>query len=556
MQKADTNRTCVRIAILTSLLVTSYVAYFYYVHFFGVYSDDQYWVSIYRTGNLDRAVIDNIMDSGRVLGFLYLMLGLKILLGLGGVTTAYLGVGLSLAVESMLVYLFFENFFPRVYAFMLALIFLLYIPDTSKFHLDRFLTHLPSVLFWMAALLYTRGHRVSPAALAASTVLSYETHVIQSFFIPAIVFLLRRMRTGQFTFTKEEIKQAVLYLGTFVAFSGILIGGRLIFAPGHLPTEYTQPIAEYTANFITTSVAGVRALVASHLYRVQIVAESLSVATAFIALATITVNIGLWTLWREPENTELSATSHICLVVAFLLLCVGILLVFASYTPFALEPERPTTPFVGRGSEVHWGASVGYVIAWAGALALIRRLIPTRLAFLLSVGILICYVAVALSYFINYQLKLAENWRLQQTYFRMIRECLSGAEPKLVIVDSAEEEQREFGSEKIFDWSTGYVPLLFEKHTSVARQWPLVQPATLVSTQGKVIGSTVELRGLFTWYAYPTNMNIAQADIMVVKPLGGLLVKPPEFISIGDDRIAVQQTCRVGPLARQTGANR
>src|SRR6185437_1274254 len=124
-------------------------------------------------------------------------------------------------------------------------------------------------------------------------------------------------------------------------------------------------------------------------------------------------------------------------------------------------------------------------------------------------------------FFITYQLKLVENWRLQQAYFGMIRECVRTRPTKLVIVDAAAEELRVSGSEPIFDWSTSYIPFILEKEVSTARNWPLVQAANFVAAQGKLVGTTIHLKGLYTWFVYPTEMDVPISDVMIVKPLEG-----------------------------------
>src|SRR4029078_8921991 len=110
---------------------------------------------------------------------------------------------------------------------------------------------------------------------------------------------------------------------------------------------------------------------------------------------------------------------------------------------------------------VHLGASVGYVLAWAGFFQ-VTSVWSKWAGFVVSVLTFLLYSIVMGGFFLLHQQMLVQNWALQTVYWRQIEECLREAEPKLIIVDSNDEEQRAGGAERIFDWTTPYVPYLLE----------------------------------------------------------------------------------------------
>src|SRR5262249_22035706 len=139
---------------------------------------------------------------------------------------------------------------------------------------------------------------------------------------------------------------------------------------------------------------------------------------------------------------------------ATILLISGLLIVYVSYIPFALEPDRwPPIPINHRQSGVHLGASVGYVLVWAGVFQITSGW-SKRFGFVFSGLAFLMYSMVMGGFFLINQQMLVHNWSLQTVYWRQIEECLREAEPKLIIVDADDEEQRAGGAEKIFDWTT------------------------------------------------------------------------------------------------------
>jgi hypothetical protein len=535
-----------------SIFITCFVVYFLYSDMFGIYSDDQFFIAVYNNGYAMKTLISNAVYSGRPIGFLSMSL-LYPLFMIGGLSLAYVGMSLILSLESMLVFIFFRMFLPWTPSFCLALVYLLFPADTGKFlFVNVLFAHASAIIFWTSAILYEKRKPIFAAICAVVTMLIYETHLTQAVFIPIIVFILSCFSEERGRTWRQELRPAAAFLLSFGIFGGLLLLGRLLLAPGRLPSSLPGGAVETAEHLFSAGLLGIGAVILSHAYRFNTLLSNPSFGVYVVLVSLLIFNVVLWRTWKPSvslsNNKNVSASNKN--VSAFrlriwstILLIAGVVVMYASYLPFALEAERwPPTPINGRASSVHLGASVGYVLIWAGFfqwMSVERR----RAGLVLSVTMFLLYSFVMGGFFLLYQEKLVQNWQMQTVYWRQIEECLREATPKLIIVDAEEEEQRAGPGEPIFDWTTPYVPYLQAHNVRPAGQWPLVQTRSLLEGKAQLTGDKLKLSSLFTWFIFPTDVELSLSDIMLVKPLGGALVRPPEPIRVGSSTLSPRQIC-------------
>jgi hypothetical protein len=525
-----------------SIFLTCFVIYFIYSGMFGSYSDDQYWIALHHSGHLSEGIAEDAVWSGRpisdyAISILYLVLGNE------GLSLFYLGNCLVLVLETSLVFLFFRLFLSNGPSLILAFVYLLFPADTHKYALNIY-THLSSIMFWISAILYAKRRVVLAAILVSATILIYETHLTQAIFIPLIVFTMRQL-SGDSLNRSQELHLAAAYFVTLSVASGLLLGARLSLAPGRLSSSLPGGAKETMERLLSAGWLGIKAVAASHIDRFKVVASTPLFAAFDVYLTVIFVLIldyFLWYAWREPLETLLVSNNTSPLLWPAMLLGTGVILMYVYYLPFALEPQRwPPSAIIRRPSGIHFGASVGYVLIWAGLFRIFCQL--RRPGFAVFLLIFLLYFSISGSFFLLYQRQLIENWQLQINYWRQIEECLQQSAPKLVIVDSDDQAEWENQAEQIFDWTTPYVPYLLERGSRSPKQWPLVLRRSSLKNKVELLGDQLKLNGLLTWFIFPTEMQISLTDIMVVKPVGGVLVRPPATIRVGSITLAPHQVC-------------
>jgi hypothetical protein len=534
------------LAIFCGFFLITYFAYFLYSDMFGVYSDDQYEVFKSMSGNaIDTAIYEGIY-WGRPIGFLAAAILLTPLLKLGGTSMAYLGVCIVLTVEAFLVFTFFRTFLSKNLSFVLATIYLLFPADTSKFFfVHGLMTHLSSILFWTAAILYARGRQIYSSIVIISTILVYETHLAQGIMIPLIIFLLRSS-TGQLNPIRQELRNAAPFFAVFLLAGSLLLLWRLGLAPGRL-RELPGGDFATAERLLLSGWFGIGAVIASLADRATWISKPHS-ATIYVVFAIVLyLNFSLYSMWGEQVGS-LSSLRISTFWSSILLIC-GIVLMYVSYLPFALELSRyPPIQITGRLSGVHLGSSVGYVLILASLAMLTAVLVPRQVFIVSGCTIFVSYAFLLFGFFLIYQQRLIQNWTMQTNYWNQLKQCVNQAHPKLIVIDSDDEEARMRGSELIFDWTIAYLPFVVTQNPQKSDYSPLILTLRLLETQAEVSGDKLKLRSLFTWGLFPTEAEIPLSETMIVKPLGGALVPVSSSFPLGHDSVSVGLTCHTAAL--------
>jgi hypothetical protein len=532
------------LALFAATFTTCFVVYFLYSDLFGLYSDDQYLVAVYNKGQAIQALVENGIAFGRPIGFLAVSI-LYPLLAIGGVSLAYVGSCLVLTAETFFVIIFFRRFFSATLSFVLGLVYLLFPADASKFlFIHSFMTHVSAIMFWMSAILYTRGHPVLAALLASSSMLVYETHLAPAIFIPLLVFALSQLSELKRLDCGRELRQCAEFLFSFSVISSLLLMARVLFAPGRIPAELSGGPFHIVERLLSAGVLGIRSVIASHLDRLDFLAASSAYGIYIIILILILFNLLAWTVWHDPVRPlKLRNSIQHDIVWAIILVICGFSVMYVSYLPFALEPARwPPTPIYRRASGVHLAASVGYVLVWAGIFRGMMVL-QKPIGLLISGVLFVPYAVIMTGFFLLYQQGLVENWSLQTVYWHQIDQCIRRTDPKLIIVDSDEEQERKGQVGMLFDWTTAYMPFLLKKIAKDPADWPLVEPRAVLDGKIELVGDKMKLASLPTWYVYPTELEIKVSDIILVKPFKGGLVAPTTPIMLGAVAFSPLQVC-------------
>jgi hypothetical protein len=532
------------------IFITCFAVYFLYCNRFGAYSDDQFFFgAMYLMGHTGGVLLGNALSMGRPLSSLTLST-LYPLFAVGGLPLAYLGSCIVLSIETLLVFYFFRQFIADLPSLILALVYLLFPPDVSKFmFIIAFQAHVSGIIFWISSILYARRMPAKAALIAVASMLVYETHLIQALFIPLICYTLGRFSLARSEGWRQELRPGAKFLAVFALAGGAVLIGRFVIAPGRLSTRPPNSLMETCERFLRAGFSGIKGVIRSHADRV-ITLESDNLLTICIVLCgVLTLIFLLYSRWGShrlaSEETGISQYPpnwRWALTIVFL----GLIIMFASYLPFALEPSRfPPSPITTRLSSVHYGASVGYVILWAGLYGVTATW--GRGGFLGFLSVFILYFLVIGGFFIRHQEQLVQNWQTQTIYWEEIEQCLRTTDPKLIIIDDTDEEIRGGRAELLFDWTTPYVPYLVKHSFRQAAEWPLVVGLTAFKVLSKieVVGDYAELSDMTTWYAFPTELRVKLSDIMLVKPFRGALVPPSISLDVDGTKILPGDRCYI-----------
>ena len=482
------------------------------------------------------------MGQGRPIG-VWGLAALLPLVSLGGPPLAYLAVCFLLAAEGFLVFVFFRRFFDDVTSLMLAIVYLLFPAYASKYLFVRFHTHLASLCFWAAAVIYTRGYAATSAVLMATTILIYETHLLQGALIPIVVLVLGSSRGLTLQGRQNEIRRATRFLLTFLGIAGLLFWAKVAFFPGRLSTAFADGFSAAAERLFTAGVIGIKTIMFSHGNRAEWLTRPhpMKLYIGFFVILAVTYLIYRSQTVKEHHSKQAHWASSPWSSVALFL--VSVTLIYVSYVPFALNYDRwPPVQLTGRLSEVHWGAAGGYVLAWASLVRLVASGRPkTTCGAVILPGFLL-YSFVMSGFFISYQERLVQNWAMQTSYWNMIRTCIEQHSPSLVVLDSDEEEQRLAGSEEVFGWTVGYFPFLMDMREK--NRWPLVQTLSLLKSKRTDISEgQIQISPKYTWFLFPC-VSAELAETMTIKPFDGTLVESSPILELNGQSISPGLTCR------------
>lgn len=527
------------------ILLTCFVSYFLYCNLFGPYSDDQFFLAVYLMGYATQVLIDTVIVFGRPLGFLLLYTSLYPLYSIGKLSLAYLASCIVLSGEAFFAFIFLRRYMPLFPAVALSLIYLLFPADVSKFmFINGLYSHLSAIMFWAAAIFYQRSMTRTSALIAVSTMLVYETHLVQAAFIPIICLVWGRAFEPDGSIRQDNLANAARYYFFFFTLAGILLVYRITFARGRIPVEFSEGLLSTLEKVLTSGFWGMAAVWESHWHRIALLLSNFSAGLLPIISIVLIGNMTILRLVKKAKLLrDISEWRLVHPTLALALFLIGLILMYVSYFPFALEPERwPPTQILRRQSSVHFGAAVGYVLVWSGLLAcctyFARRISKASIITIIPAA----YIAAMSAFFILHQQALVENWSLQQAYWRQLNDCILKTPAKLIVVDDREEEQTRPGmAEYVFDWTTPYVPFVMPQLDTPPRQWPLVQTLDSFLARTTINGSIATMSGLQAWYVFPAVLEFSLNDIILVRADRGALSAPPDPIEIDSRKISLRR---------------
>src|SRR6516165_7447954 len=144
------------IGVCGVIFITCFTVYFLHCNEFGTYSDDQCSIALYLMKGF-RSFFSGLSADGRPLGNLAMYTTLFPLFAVGGLPLAYLGASIVLSIETLLVFCFFRQFISDWPSLTLALIYLLFPPDVSKFlFVAGLYSHVSGIMFWASSIFYVR----------------------------------------------------------------------------------------------------------------------------------------------------------------------------------------------------------------------------------------------------------------------------------------------------------------------------------------------------------------------------------------------------------------
>ena len=255
-------------------------------------------------------------------------------------------------------------------------------------------------------ILYAKRKPIFSGLIAAATMLAYESHLAQAVLIPPIVFILSQFSAPRLRPSRQEFSSCVKFLLVLGITTSLLLVTRVLLAPGRVPSALPVEILQTAERLLSAGWLGIGAVILSHIDRVKAFTSSYSFTTWTVLACLLLLNVLLWHFWKERSVAQASTEVSLPIKVAqsSSLFAAGLVVMYISYVPFALYPGRwPPITILTRLSSVHLGASVGYVLIWAGFFQLMG-IGSRRLGSVVSGTAFLMYSFVMGGFFLLYQL--------------------------------------------------------------------------------------------------------------------------------------------------------
>jgi hypothetical protein len=416
------------------LLLTTWVAHFWYFREMGLYEDDYTFTAVpigWGWNDLGTYLIKvwTVWQQGRPLGFSLSPLTAFLASQAAGLPGIYVAGFLILALNVLLMFWLTERLSASsLFAFLGALTFALFPADTTR----SFLMHLtglqPAITFLLLALiLYTSGQRLPAYLSAAAILLIYESP-----FFPFVAAPLFANKWDRAT-VRRLLGHGAICATIFVAVALL----RLAMGEERAQ-DAAANLVTLTGRALASLFLGPATTVMMFAYRFFTPLLNLDLELAGLILVFVILLVGgLWLLldagsqsnqlpanrWATLRAQLISPQRRAVLAAAWseyqLNIMVAALLSLALGYALAFTHYPPTTRF-GRETSVHLAAAVGgsLVAAWAG-WALVRFFRNTRWQWAV-VGGLSVYFASLVGFGVVIQRDFALAWHNQQSFWSAV----------------------------------------------------------------------------------------------------------------------------------------
>jgi hypothetical protein len=412
-----------------AIVTVVFLAHFYLIGQFGLYEDDYLWVLPWLHVSSHKAAafaLDALIHpfQGRPIYFPAQALLAHFTFRIGGLGLLHLVSFGLLALLGVLVYCVIRQVTTAPIAFLAGVLFVLYPADTSRqIVMHQCATLLPMCICMCAILLYVRGKLVTSYAVAALTLLIYE-----STYFPFLLAPLFTLRQGPINL-KRVLKHVVLFIALAAAIFLVRMflgesraqevsGGLPVIVPKMLRALWIGPL---TSGFLLFQ-RPIDTYLHGQLGHWFIIVGSAAVCT-----------LGLSRLGKcEPKQRGF-------LPIWPWLIAGGCAAWSMSYLLDFRPDYYPPIVSVGRLSAVHEVGAFGCALAFAGALSFVDQAWkPAGLAARIAATAIVAGLAG-----FGYEIQLSEyvrNWQQQEEFWRELVPLIQDAAPGDVVMCAFDQQ--------------------------------------------------------------------------------------------------------------------
>ncbi|MBF0278084.1 MAG: hypothetical protein HQM13_09845 [SAR324 cluster bacterium] len=409
------------------LLITSWVAHFYFFQNFGLYEDDYYYVGLPLQWDFKELwhhvqTVLTTWPQGRPVGLAFPQLLAFLGFQLAGISGVYL-IGFAIVTLNIIgFYVIARTFLTSETAFLAALIFCLFPADTTQTLLTHSLQLQSSLLFAIAAS-YCLLHQKKKSAyfLGTLSLLTYETPFLILFWIP-----LLNPRPERPLMRRMILHFMILCVIVLVIFSvRKWIGEERAM---HVDLDIFQKI-------LTSLILGPWTVITVFLSTPSIVLSRLDQESGILIFFFFSVF--LWKLTSyQTETPRLDRKEFKLLLLSGFLMMTAYLWSFSHFPPSAV---------VGRLTSVHLAAVFGSSLMFAVLASIASHFLYLKqIRTVLLYGIAL-YLGLLMGYRWMIQKDFEKSWQNQQAFWTEMHYNLGDlSDDTLVLVDQVRLPQTRF----------------------------------------------------------------------------------------------------------------
>lgn len=540
---------------LIFLTLTAFIAHFLYFQSFGIYEDDFFFIGKGMSSNYSELML-YISDcftkwpQGRPISFSLPALLSYLSLSMGGLSTIYLFGFFITALNAFLCYILLKKIYPEaeIFALVGSLVLCLYPPDTTKIILTNLFMLQPSLTFLLlASICYLYERKSLSYLMILGSLLSYESAFMVFLAIPLF----------KYKWNKELLKELCRHALILISFVLLIVIIRKFTLDDRISDVFNYSAQIYVIPFKIISGMVLGSLMTLTLffygpfgfiknYNIEILILVVIFAIIFFIILSIT-----------DKNTDLNAKNNYPLsiknkifnfagnldispemikifkimLIGFILTYLGYSLSFTHYPPFA---------FVGRGTSVHFAATLGGSIVFASlALMAINILKEFRLKQVVVI-IISVYLALLTGYQIVIQKDFQKSWEYQKDFWtKVVKECPDMQEETMIFV----KDKEKLPETKFITTNSWHPPILLEQIYKFPDTWKTPPRLWVVNEnwESEIQVKDNQLRWKVptaTWWSH--YKTLPQGNVIVLDVVGGKLQRVTDPLQVKNQLLVLK----------------
>jgi hypothetical protein len=414
------------IIVIFLLSVINWIAHFSLARGFGLYEDDYFFISRAIGWNLPRLweeIINNFIKwpQGRPIGFSIPPLLSFVGFQLAGLYGVYIISFIILTMNSILVYMLIKRIYSSEFMAVIAsLAFIVFPVDSTRSFLMHATGLQPSLtLLLIASIFYLSGRKIISYFIALGSLLTYETAFAVFLGIPLLSL------KWDHKFIKELIQHLIIStililcvvgIRLFLNDSRVYLGSEVfLILPKMVASLLIGPLVSLGIYFYAlvaiilnyngnVMIAIILSLVIINGFLFYSRKEFISIAHSDSVILTPKIMDLFGKIKIAPKHWKLAQL----FLTACVLLCLGYLFSFTHFPPIQYH---------GRGTSVHFAASVGSSILFACLSTLVIDVTSQYRHKYIGITVMTIYLSLAVGYGVVIQEDFVKSWQSQQCFW-------------------------------------------------------------------------------------------------------------------------------------------